>query len=288
MNQAFRRILCSPAVRGSHLVVVTGDVTDQGSERAWRRFRTALADAELDHKTLVVLGNHDVCGLGARLGTPTQLKRDDLRRARGGLILCGQPSKYPWARQVEQRIVIFGLNSNNSGNLTPVTNALGRLGYHQLAALAGLLHRHQHVPIKIVALHHSPNIPARRTALRRGDQPVGMVTRWLHQMPQEDRRALRLLCLAHRVRLVLHGHLHAAEDRLVNGIRIIGAPAATELSCSCEIPISHANTRERTSLWPKCEKKFSHQRRRKEHRFYQYLVNLRTGRVERRLLTVPA
>jgi predicted phosphodiesterase len=47
-------------------------------------------------------------------------------------------------------------------------------------------------------------------------------------MPHEDRFALRLLALTHGVRLVVHGHLHRAEERRVNGVRIIGAPASTE------------------------------------------------------------
>jgi hypothetical protein len=37
-----------------------------------------------------------------------------------------------------------------------------------------------------------------------------------------------LLCIAHRVRLLVHGHLHLGEDRRLGGIRIIGAPATTQ------------------------------------------------------------
>ena len=39
---------------------------------------------------------------------------------------------------------------------------------------------------------------------------------------------MQLLAITHRVRLVLHGHLHRQEDRRVGGIRIVGAPASTQ------------------------------------------------------------
>jgi predicted phosphodiesterase len=43
-----------------------------------------------------------------------------------------------------------------------------------------------------------------------------------------DRRALRLLAAVFRVKAVLHGHTHDCLDRTVGGVRIVGAPAATE------------------------------------------------------------
>jgi predicted phosphodiesterase len=48
------------------------------------------------------------------------------------------------------------------------------------------------------------------------------------QIDPAQEAALHLLSITHRVRLVLHGHLHRAEVRRVGGIRIIGAPASTQ------------------------------------------------------------
>ena len=228
MNENFRRLLKSDPIQRADLLLITGDITDTGEPLAWRQFNQALAAAAVAARILVVLGNHDVCDLTARFGPAKRLRRADLRRARQGLTLCKQPARYPWARCIDDRVVVFGLDSNNSGNLTVVTNAVGRIGFQQFAALAALLHKHRRVPVKIIALHHSPNIPERATSIRRGRPPVGLLTRWLHELPEEDRHALRLLCITHRVRLVLHGHLHAAEDRTVSGIRMVGAPASTE------------------------------------------------------------
>ncbi|HVP11916.1 MAG TPA: metallophosphoesterase [Phycisphaerae bacterium] len=260
MNENFRRLLKCEAVQRADLVLITGDVTDSGERQAWQQFSKALTDASIAARTLVVLGNHDICGLRARVGWPKMLKRTDLERARHGLLSCKQPAKYPWARQFGNQVVVLGLDSNNSGNLTVVTNAVGRIGFRQLAATAALLHKYRHVPIKIVALHHSPNIPERATSMRRGQPPVGLVARWLHELPAEDRHGLRLLCITHRVRLVLHGHLHAAEDRAVNGVRIVGAPATTQ-------PVK-ANGASNAL------------------QFYQYAVRWPGGRVERSLKTV--
>jgi hypothetical protein len=139
-----------------------------------------------------------------------------------------QPTKFPWVHQPDPRVVIFGMNSNNLGNLTGATNAMGNIGYFQLKALAAKMHQYRDVPVKIIALHHSPNIPEVETAERRGQRPMTGLERLVHQIPSEQRHGLLLLCIAHRVRLVLHGHLHMSEDRRVTGVRIVGAPATTQ------------------------------------------------------------
>lgn len=260
MNNAFRRVALSEPVQQSDLVFITGDVTDKGDPAAWKVLRDTLIEAKLKSKTLVIIGNHDVCGLGARLGWPSQLAKLDLEKARQGLKIAGQPTRYPWAKIVEPRVVIFGLDTNNSGNLTAIDNAVGRIGIRQLERFARLLYRHRNIPVKIVAIHHSPNIPRHATALRRGQMPMSLVNRWAHQIPQDDRRMLRLLCATHKVRLIVHGHLHEAEDRRLGSVRIVGAPATTE-------PIDRK----------------AHPR---QYQFYQYIVRGMGGRVDRSLVTV--
>jgi 3',5'-cyclic AMP phosphodiesterase CpdA len=227
MNDAFRKVVRSPDIQHANLVLVTGDVTDRGDIDSWRVFWHGIRSAGLSKRVLVVPGNHDVCCLGARMPADS-LADDDLKKAVAGLKMGRQPTKFPWVRQPDRRVVMFGLNSNNLGNLTGATNAMGQIGYFQLVALAGKMHKYRDVPVKIVALHHSPNIPEAETAKRRGQRPLGRVERLTHQIPTEQRRGLRLLCIAHRVRLVLHGHLHVKEDRRVTGIRIVGAPATTQ------------------------------------------------------------
>lgn len=229
MNEAFRGLARSAAVREADLLLVTGDVTDRGEIGAWRVFWSALETAGFSGRIAAIPGNHDTCCLAARLPKPRGTHREaDLKKAASGLLLGGQPVRYPCVFSPDPRVVLFGLNSNNLGNLTVADNAVGEIGHFQLNALAELLHKHRKVPVKIVALHHSPNIPKIETAVRRGLRPMSAIQRRAHQIPRDQRRALRLLCVTQRVRLIVHGHLHQGEDRRVSGVRIIGAPASTE------------------------------------------------------------
>lgn len=229
MNQAFRRLLHTRRVQDADLLLVTGDVTDRGNPDTWKVFWDAVQEAGVVSRVLVVPGNHDVCCLGARLPFRKQAYCDaELRKAIDGLTHGNQPTTFPWVHIPDPRVAIFGLNSNNLGNFTVLDNAMGEIGYYQLKSLASKLYMHRDVPVKIVALHHSPNIPGVDTAIKRGQRPVGTLERLGHQVPQDQRHGLLLLCIAHRVRLVLHGHLHDADNRRVSGIRIVGTPASTE------------------------------------------------------------
>lgn len=229
MNAAFRKIVVSKPIQKADLILVTGDVTDRGDIESWKVFRDAIDSAELKDRTHVIPGNHDVCCLGARLpGKRKAYKDADLQKAIKGLRMGGKPTKFPWRINPDPRVVIFGLNSNNLGNLNATTNAMGELDYYQLSNLASKLHVYRDVPVKIVALHHSPNIPGAETARKRGQKPYSKLERLGHQIPEGQRQALQLLCIAHRVRLIIHGHLHLAEDRRLGGVRIIGSPATTQ------------------------------------------------------------
>jgi len=227
MNQAFRTIIQSEYVQQANLIVITGDVTDSGLMAEWHNFWQSVRTAGIEKRLLIVPGNHDVCCLGLRDIDESAIETD-LLRAVAGLQLGQQPTRFPWCHNPNPNIIIFGLNSNNLGNSSGLTNAMGELGYYQLKAFASLLHKYREVPIKIVALHHSPNIPEKETSIRRGVEPMGSFQRLAHQLPEHQRHALMLLCIAHRIRLVIHGHVHREEDRRISGIRIVGAPATTE------------------------------------------------------------
>lgn len=277
MNAACRKVLQTPPVREADLILVTGDVTDRGEIEAWKVFWDAVETAGLSKKVLVVPGNHDVGCLGFRL--PWRSKAyttQGLKRAIEGLRLGNQRTRFPWAVRPDPRLVIFGLNSNNLGEFRITGSAGGELKYFDLERLAGLLHKHRDVPVKIVALHHSPNIPATETARRRGQKPLSKLERLALQIPQDQRRTLRLLCLTHRVRLILHGHVHLNEDRRVGGVRIAGACASTEpvtLTSSC-----------RTGLKPVPNQRIA--RSGSVYQFHRYTIHGDGARVTRRVCTV--
>jgi len=230
MNAAFRKLVNTTEVQACDCLVITGDITDRGELEAWRIFWQTLQAAGLIDRVLVLPGNHDTCHLGGtvRLGEPSALETADREKARAGLALAGQDCRYPSVIHPKPFATIFGIDSNNAGNTTAIHNGVGRLAFTQLLALAGKLHKFRNVPVKIVALHHSRNVPRPPTARRRGEAPPGTIASLTLAMEEQARRMLRLVCIAQGVRLIIHGHLHAAMDRRVNGLRIVGAPASTE------------------------------------------------------------
>jgi 3',5'-cyclic AMP phosphodiesterase CpdA len=229
MNSSWRRLVDAPAVRAADLLLVTGDVTDRGEPAAWQSFWRPLAEAGLTARVRVVPGNHDLCHLGVRLSDC----RVDAQRALVGLAAGGQPTRFPWVERLAGgHVALVGLNSANIGNRSAATNAIGRLGHFQLERLARALRRARDAAVVVVALHHSPNIPAGRTADARRLARMSPLERWGMELDAAERRALRLLCLVAGVRLVVHGHLHRFEDRRVNALRIVGAPASTQPAVS--------------------------------------------------------
>ena len=257
MNNAFREILKTNQIQESDLILITGDITDLGDRKSWKVFHEILKDSGVEKKTLIVAGNHDVCdmdwdiSLADFINTLTKKRqKKQLERLRSNLGSINQHQIYPWSVIVdkkERRVMVIGLDTNHSGHYGLVDNAVGRIGESQLAKLELILNKHSKIsdkrnfiPVKIIALHHSPNLPKYETLVRRGiaknhsaigrlwGKSKGLYTRWTHEIPPYDRRKLRELCVEYKVRLLAHGHMHEAMDRRVNGIRMIGAPATTQ------------------------------------------------------------
>lgn len=224
-NRHFRRLLADPVLAGCDHLVVTGDVTDRGQLMEWENFWRPLEGSPLRRKLSVLPGNHDVCCLDLRRRRPLA---EDWARARAGLRQGGQEADFPWIRRLGDQAALFAVDSVNAGNPGAATNALGRIGREQLSSLGRCLALYPEIPYKVILIHHSPNIPAPATSRRRGDPPVRFWEREAMQLDIFDRRALRLLADVFRVKAILHGHTHDSLDRVVGGVRIIGAPASTE------------------------------------------------------------
>lgn len=225
MNANFRRLVRAPIFQepGTR-ILVTGDVTDRGDIGAWKVFWNALNAMNLTDRTIVVPGNHDVGCLGLSRG----FGADGIDQALAGLRLGEQPVRFPWAKKLAEGVVMFGLNSNNLRGASMAGTATGELDYHEMGEFARLLRAHRAASVKLVVLHHSPNIVGQDTARRQGLPSLGAVERLTLQIPQSQRRTLRLLCLSNGVKAIFHGHVHLEEDRTVAGVRIIGARAVTE------------------------------------------------------------
>lgn len=289
MNNAFRKILKTKNIQESDLVLITGDITDLGDRASWKVFYKALKNSGLDERTLVVAGNHDVCdidwdiGLTGFINTFTKKRQQkQLERLRSNLGSINQRQTYPWSAIVdtkERRVMVIGIDTNHSGHYGLADNAVGRIGEVQLAKLELILEKHSRqpnkanfIPVKIIAMHHSPNLPKYETLVRRGlaedrnaldrllGKSRGLYTRWTHEIPPYDRRKLRELCVKYKVRLLAHGHMHEAMDRRVNSVRIIGAPATTQ-------PLSRTSNKNR-------------------YQYYSYRISGASNRLRPELVTV--
>lgn len=215
MNENFRQLIHHEYVRNADLILFTGDITDRGDKESWNVFWDSIKSANVFQKTLVVPGNHDLCCLGIRAGFRKKHAESDLARAVAGLNAGNQHTKFPWAKKVDERVVVIGIDSNNAGNYGVFDNAYGQIGFDQFLKLGNLLRKHASVPVKIVCMHHSPNLCKSETAAKRNMASYSTLDRLTMQVDQKDRQFLRVLCNAFRVRLILHGHLHKADEQVV-------------------------------------------------------------------------
>jgi len=225
-NEAFKNIIKSQPIKNANLIIITGDVTDRGDIESWEFFWKEIQAAGLIEKIIIVPGNHDACCMGARSPFKKNLYRQhDMEKLSNGLKIGNHCSKFPWVRQYDKRVVIFGLNSTNLGNFSFLSNAIGRITQNQLLSLAEQLYNHKNVPVKIVVLHHS--LSERTNVKKKGRKLMNRLMLMGRRLPNRQQRVLMLLCLSHGVQIIAHGHVHRAEDRVVDGIRIIGAPPTT-------------------------------------------------------------
>jgi len=226
MNANLDRLLHHEPVNNADLIIITGDVSDRGELAAWNAFWASVREAGLDRRKIVVIpGNHDAACLGLRRTRPTA---EDLAVVRAGLEKGRQRRRFPYARIfADGRIGVFAIDSVNAGNFNLVDNAIGRIGFNQLAQLGGLLREHSRIPCKLIILHHSPNIPRSATSKRRGEKAMPFWLRPALQLDRVDRVGLRLLARTFEIKAILHGHTHDNLDRRIAGVRIIGARDAT-------------------------------------------------------------
>jgi len=226
MNANLCRLLHHAPIQEADLVVVTGDISDRGEMAAWNVLWAAVKDASLDLRRIVVIpGNHDAACLDLRRTKP---KVEALAIVDAGLRRGLQKRRSPYVRLFsEGTIGVFAVDSVNAGNLNVVDNAVGRIGFDQLAKLGRLLAENSEIPCKLILLHHSPNIPGSSTSKRRGEKPMPFWLRPALQLDRVDRVGLRLLAKTFEVKAILHGHTHDNLDRRVHGVRIIGARDST-------------------------------------------------------------
>ena len=232
MNDAFKSLLASRLIQAADHIVITGDITDKGDLKAWKKFQGYLRNAKLEQKTSFIIGNHDICDLGIiKWGFTRKHKWDRIKRVRTNLkrrlAAIDSTYNYPWVKMLRDDIVLFGIDSNNAASTSDASNAVGEIGQKQLSSFASHLRKHADIPVKIVALHHSPNLAEKAKRVQHKSWFSRKYTRVTHQIPKGQRRCLRLLCKSHGVKRLIHGHMHEKDDRTLD-VRIVGVPSSTQ------------------------------------------------------------
>lgn len=191
------------AAEEGRILLVTGDVTENGSEAEMKRARLAIRPA--DHVgAWVVPGNHDVYGLKGLL------RPSDEKRARFCRIFSSQLGKpiqsgrrFPYTARIASGLILVGIDTNHH------TGALagGAIDPEQHTALRRFFRRRWSNDSRfLVLLHHHP-VEYGLT----GPHPFLDLFRGLLgpqlAMSEDSRRQLFENIGTHRV-LMLHGHKH--------------------------------------------------------------------------------
>lgn len=201
------RWLCAAITSERAALLITGDITDNGTLAQWEQVERLLAPLrDLPGLTLhLVPGNHD-CGLQGIAYDP---KRAALAARQCAALSAPTIEEQHGARVWEladARLIGLDSQRGQGGESIPPL-ARGELGTMQLLALDMLLGADDRPTW--LALHHHP-----------------LWSDWAHEL--EDAAALRALIARHRhVKGVLYGHRHVEGLRIDGGTRWISSGKTT-------------------------------------------------------------
>lgn len=228
------KALGRPEVARAGLVVISGDLTDSGSESELASLEGLLASHGLKGRTLLVPGNHDTGSDMYRLLSPADHHRPRRQRAESLLALAkaympgaqalGHGGRWPLSLSLHNgRVVVFALDSSGGHQRAPLFSR-GRLGREQLAALEKGLKALSPWQAAVLVLHHHP-LPM---PVGRRPQDIAYLD---SVMALGDRRRLVELIRRHNVRLVLHGHRHCCFQQALGRAKVLQAGSPTR-GCS--------------------------------------------------------
>lgn len=216
-EEHLRRALAHVARLPFDLVVVSGDVSDDGSIASYRKVRDAVVPwaAERGARAVFAMGNHD--------------RRDAFRQVLGGgqpdageRELPGADEDRPVASVVEQhgwRVIVLDSAVPGAG--------YGELGREQRRFLHETLSTHA-AHGTIVVLHHPP---------------VDAQTDLLQALALDEQHGREFMDIIRGtdVRAILSGHYHLPITELIAGIPVTVAPGVTNVSCGFGDPAEEAS-----------------------------------------------
>lgn len=147
-----QRIVAHLLIQPPTTIVITGDVTQDGSQGQYDRALEILRPlTEAGFLLLVVPGNHDVGFWGLRYQHEARQRFDAFLADLTGPELCQED--YPYAYDIDDDVRVICVDSC----VPPVPLARGNVGYGQRSKLAAACELAQeHGRRIVVALHHHP------------------------------------------------------------------------------------------------------------------------------------
>jgi 3',5'-cyclic AMP phosphodiesterase CpdA len=198
------RALAETVSRGATHVVISGDLTEIGSDAQFEALAASLHDSGItpDRVTLVP-GNHDA-----------YTSHDGWRRALGGPLEAFRASSASEPGQVVDRgeVVFLPIDSTCYQS---IARSGGELTAETAAALARRLNDPALQSRAVVLVQHHPPF-----------QHKPGPWNWIDGLRGSAR--LTELLAKHTNVQVLHGHLHRLADRLLGNSRVFGAPAVVD------------------------------------------------------------
>ncbi|WP_460802550.1 metallophosphoesterase family protein [Microbacterium sp. GXF6406] len=188
------------------LVVISGDVSEDGSVASYERIRDAVIPWAAEHgaRTVFAMGNHDV--------------RDSFRRVLGG----GQPDAGEQLLPgTDPHRPVFSVAEHDGWRVIVLDSSVPGAGY---GAVDEEQFAHLHTALEtrakngtIVVVHHPP---------------VRAQTHLLQALALDDAhgRALIGILRDSDVRVVLSGHYHLPITEFVSGVPVTVAPGVTNIS----------------------------------------------------------
>jgi len=224
-------------------LVITGDITDNASEKDLEMFRGLLKVYGFlsGEKLSIVIGNHDIFGGVQKaediftfpekcMSVNYEKSVDDFvhffPEAFNNCIYLSSPGYFPFAKKLGD-LLIVGLNSvSKYSKLSNTFGSNGEVTASKFGETVDLLKSlNDDINLRIVLIHHHFNKLKNNSKSTFGSIWSGIEKQ---TMKLRNKRRLFNLFKEFSIDLVLHGHVHESREYYRKGIRFINAGASVK------------------------------------------------------------
>lgn len=154
-------------MRGAEHLIISGDLVESGEMKVLKAFVAALKKLGWagSKRLTIIPGNHDIFPVSNRKFTlprrPTAIFHDFVAITRGsrtgkGFRSLRRGEAYPFGKVLNEQVVLVGLDTTRNHEYNPLKWAAGELSEDQRAAADEFLGAWNHVPHRILVMHHHP------------------------------------------------------------------------------------------------------------------------------------